>query len=50
MLATQDAADALLALSDIWEGAARTPLGRPAVLAVAGLVSAAVSTHKNWTA
>lgn len=54
----QDAADALLALSDLLPTAADgKPAGlvgravsHPALLALCGLLSAGVSTHKNWTA
>ena len=40
----QDVADALLALNDVREG----PWNRPALLALAGLVSALLSCYKNW--
>lgn len=49
----QDAADALLALSDLLEGrggAVGRALSHPALLALCGLLSAAVSTQKNWAA
>jgi len=49
----QDAADALLALSDLLEGrggAAGRALSHPALLALCGLLSAAVSTRKHWGA
>lgn len=42
----QDFADGLLALNDIAD--VKGPLSRPAVLCIAGLISAAVSIHKNW--
>ncbi|KAL3686120.1 hypothetical protein R1sor_004142 [Riccia sorocarpa] len=42
----QDLSDSLLALHDIQDG--KGPLARPFVLALAGLVSALISTHKNW--
>jgi hypothetical protein len=45
----QDLADALLALADITDGRYER-MSHPVVLAVAGLVSAAVSSYKNWTA
>ncbi|XP_051139911.1 peroxisomal membrane protein 11A-like [Andrographis paniculata] len=40
----QDFADALMALADIREGIAPPP----AVISSAGLLSAVISTHKNW--
>ncbi|GBF91823.1 hypothetical protein Rsub_04928 [Raphidocelis subcapitata] len=43
----QDLSDALLALSDITDGR-YARLSHPVVLALAGLVSAAVSSYKNW--
>jgi hypothetical protein len=43
----QDISDALLALSDITDGR-YSRLSHPVVLALAGLVSAAVSSYKNW--
>jgi hypothetical protein len=49
----QDAADSLLALSDLLDGgggAVGRAVSHPALLALCGLLSAAVSTHKNWTA
>lgn len=49
----QDAADALLALSDLLDGkggAVGRCVSHPALLALCGLLSAGVSTHKNWTA
>lgn len=43
----QDIADALLTLPDLGEGSL-APVKSKAVLAFAGLVSAAISIHKNW--
>ncbi|KAI8476804.1 MAG: peroxisomal biogenesis factor 11 [Monoraphidium minutum] len=43
----QDLADGLLALSDITEGRYKR-MSHPVVLALAGLVSAGVSSYKNW--
>lgn len=43
----QDCADGLLALADITDGRYER-VSHPVVLAVAGLVSAAVSSYKNW--
>lgn len=45
----QDLADSLLALNDI-RSTKGEYLGHPVVLSLAGLLSAAVSTYKNWTA
>ncbi|CAM6093293.1 unnamed protein product [Calypogeia fissa] len=42
----QDLSDSLLALNDITGG--QGVLARPFLLALAGLVSALISTHKNW--
>ncbi|KAG8377741.1 hypothetical protein BUALT_Bualt08G0064500 [Buddleja alternifolia] len=42
----QDLADALMALADIRDGGGR--LSGPMVVSSAGLVSAVISTHKNW--
>eukprot|EP00897_Mesotaenium_endlicherianum_P007446 jgi/Mesen1/672/ME000109S10892 len=44
----QDLSDSLLALNDIWDG--KGPLASPALLSLAGLVSALISAHKNWVA
>ncbi|KAI5076555.1 hypothetical protein GOP47_0008620 [Adiantum capillus-veneris] len=44
----QDAADALLALSDIRDG--KGFLSNPLILSSCGLLSALISTHKNWSA
>lgn len=49
----QDAADSLLAISDLLDGkggALGKAVSHPALLALCGLLSAAVSTHKNWAA
>eukprot|EP00249_Psilotum_nudum_P004239 c17779_g1_i2 orf=56-832(+) len=43
----QDFSDCLLALSDIRDG--QGTLSNPFLLASAGLVSALISTHKNWS-
>lgn len=43
----QDCADGLLALADITDGRYER-VSHPVVLALAGLVSAAVSSYKNW--
>lgn len=43
----QDLADGLIALSDITDGRYER-MSHPVVLALAGLVSAAVSSYKNW--
>jgi hypothetical protein len=45
----QDLADGLIALADITDGR-YARVSHPVVLALAGLVSAAVSTYKNWGA
>jgi hypothetical protein len=45
----QDLADGLIALSDITDGRYER-MSHPIVLALAGLVSAAVSSYKNWDA
>lgn len=42
----QDLADGLMALADIRDGKGR--LSRPILLSSAGLLSAIISTHKNW--
>lgn len=42
----QDLADALMALADIRDGGGR--LSSPLLLSSAGLLSAVISTHKNW--
>ncbi|KAG6553942.1 hypothetical protein Mapa_004859 [Marchantia paleacea] len=42
----QDLSDSLLALNDIKDN--KGPLARPFLLAFAGLLSALISTHKNW--
>ncbi|KAK6162812.1 hypothetical protein DH2020_002653 [Rehmannia glutinosa] len=42
----QDLADALMALADIRDGNGR--LAAPLLVSSAGLLSAAISTHKNW--
>ena len=42
----QDFADGLMALADIREGKGR--LSAPLVVSCAGLLSALISTHKNW--
>jgi len=42
----QDLADTLLAVNDVRGGEGR--LSNPALLCTAGLVSAAISAHKNW--
>lgn len=44
----QDLADSLLALNDI-RGVPDSHLAHPVLLSIAGLISAAVSTYKNWT-
>eukprot|EP00250_Pteridium_aquilinum_P007190 c16963_g1_i1 orf=199-978(-) len=44
----QDLADALLALSDIRDG--KGVLSNPLILSSCGLLSALISTHKNWSA
>ncbi|MCO5552300.1 hypothetical protein L7F22_005812 [Adiantum nelumboides] len=44
----QDLADALLALSDIRDG--KGFLSNPLILSSCGLLSALISTHKNWSA
>jgi hypothetical protein len=49
----QDAADSLLAISDLLDGkggALGRAVSHPALLALCGLLSAAVSTQKNWAA
>jgi hypothetical protein len=43
----QDLADGLIAVSDITDGR-YARMSHPVVLALAGLVSAAVSSYKNW--
>jgi len=43
----QDLADGLIALSDITDGR-YARMSHPVVLALAGLVSAGVSSYKNW--
>lgn len=42
----QDLADALMAVGDVRDG--KGPMTGPMLMATAGLVSAAISTHKNW--
>lgn len=42
----QDMADALMAVADIRDG--RGKLSAPLVVSGAGLLSALISTHKNW--
>lgn len=42
----QDLADGLMALADIRDGKGR--LSAPLLLSSAGMVSALISTHKNW--
>lgn len=42
----QDVADGLMAVADIRDGNGR--LSGPLLLASAGMVSALISTHKNW--
>ncbi|XP_058725267.1 peroxisomal membrane protein 11A [Vicia villosa] len=42
----QDLADGLMALDDILDG--KAPFSKPIVLSSAGLLSALISTHKNW--
>lgn len=42
----QDFADGLMALADIWDG--KGLLSTPLLLSSAGLLSALISTHKNW--
>lgn len=42
----QDLADALMALGDVRDG--KGPMTGPTLMASAGLLSAAISTHKNW--
>ncbi|XP_027329865.1 peroxisomal membrane protein 11A [Abrus precatorius] len=42
----QDLADALMALDDILDG--KGPFSKPLLMASAGLLSALISTHKNW--
>ncbi|XP_028794200.1 peroxisomal membrane protein 11A-like [Neltuma alba] len=42
----QDVADGFMALDDILDG--RGPLSRPLFVSSAGLLSALISTHKNW--
>lgn len=49
MSAIQDVLDGILALSDITEGP-RKLLARPLPLALAGLLSGAISAQKNWLA
>lgn len=42
----QDLADGVMAVDDIMDG--KGPFSRPVLLASAGLLSALISTHKNW--
>lgn len=42
----QDLADGLMALDDILDG--KAPFSKPILLSSAGLLSALISTHKNW--
>ncbi|KAL0314730.1 UNVERIFIED_CONTAM: Peroxisomal membrane protein 11A [Sesamum angustifolium] len=42
----QDLADGLMALADIRDGRGR--LSTPLLVSSAGLLSALISTHKNW--
>lgn len=42
----QDLADAVMALDDILNG--KGPFSKPVLMASAGLLSALISTHKNW--
>lgn len=42
----QDLADAVMALDDMLDG--KAPFSRPVLMASAGLLSALISTHKNW--
>lgn len=42
----QDLADGFMALDDILDG--KGPLSRPLLVSSAGLLSALISTHKNW--
>ncbi|KAJ1419724.1 Peroxisomal biogenesis factor 11 [Sesbania bispinosa] len=42
----QDLADGLMALDDIVDG--KAPFSRPLLMSSAGLLSALISTHKNW--
>ena len=42
----QDLADSLMALADIRDGKGR--LSAPLLISSAGLLSAIISTHKNW--
>ena len=42
----QDLADAVMALDDMLDG--KGPFSRPVLMASAGLLSALISTHKNW--
>lgn len=42
----QDLADAVMALDDILDG--NGPFSKPVFMASAGLLSALISTHKNW--
>ncbi|KAH6554655.1 hypothetical protein KP509_1Z317300 [Ceratopteris richardii] len=44
----QDVADSFLALSDIRDG--KGVLSNPLILSSCGLLSALISTHKNWSA
>ena len=42
----QDLADAVMALDDMLDG--KGPFSKPVLMASAGLLSALISTHKNW--
>lgn len=42
----QDLADAVMALDDILDG--KGPFSKPVLMALAGLLSALISSHKNW--
>ncbi|KAG4934443.1 hypothetical protein JHK87_048445 [Glycine soja] len=42
----QDLADAVMALDDVLDG--NGPFSKPVLMASAGLLSALISTHKNW--
>ena len=42
----QDLADGLMALADVRDGQGR--LSAPILMSSAGLLSALISTHKNW--